>query len=199
MAPPHPHLDGHRHIDRLDARLDQFGREFRHPHQRGSRIAIGHFPNRTAHVDIDDRRPAIGIQLRRLPHFIGGTADQLHRHRFLDRIPRRLLHRLPRLPDRSLAGDHLGDVEPRPIAPHQPPKRQVRHTRHRREDHRIVDGHRTDLDRFKGYHGCLKNRHERLQRQWAGCKLQVPLGILLQMQDTHNVQHAAIVPEIDHV
>jgi hypothetical protein len=39
--------------------------------------------------DVDDRRPAIGIQLGRLAHLIGGAADQLHRHRLLHRVPGR--------------------------------------------------------------------------------------------------------------
>ena len=46
------------------------------------------FLHRTAHIDIDDRRAAIGIEFRRLGHFVRVATGKLHRHRLFQMAPR---------------------------------------------------------------------------------------------------------------
>ena len=150
MVPAHPHLDGHGHIDRLDRRFHQLRRQRHFAHQRRPGQLTHDLAHRTAEIDVDDSRAVVLLQLGRLGHAVGIAADQLHRHRFLDRVPSRLLDALPRFADRRFAGDHLGHIEARAIAPHQAPERQVGHAGHRREHHRRVDRHVADLDRLRG-------------------------------------------------
>ncbi len=70
MIPPHAHLDGNRHIDGLHGRLNQRSGQRQVAHQSATRVAVYNFLDRTAHIDVDDRRATIGIQLRRFGHFL---------------------------------------------------------------------------------------------------------------------------------
>ncbi len=69
MIPTHPHLHGHWYVHRLDRRLDQRSGQRQVAHQCAARVAIDDLLDRAAHIDIDDRRTAIGVQLGGLGHF----------------------------------------------------------------------------------------------------------------------------------
>ena len=147
VVPAHPHFDRDRYVDRLDRRLDQRGGQREIAHQRRSGIAVDNLLDRTTHVDVDNRGAAVGIKLGRLGHFRWRAAGELERNRLFHRIPRRFLQRLTRFADHRRAGDHLGHIQTRAIAPHQLAERHIGHARHRSEDHRAVDLHWADVDR----------------------------------------------------
>ena len=166
MAPAHPHLDRHRDSDCLDRRRDQRGGQRQIAHQGGTGIAVDHLFHRATHVDIDDRRAAVLLELGRLAHLCGIAADQLHRYGLLNRVPLRLLQRLAGFADRCRAGDHLGYVEPRAKPAHQAAERQIGYAGHRREDYRTVDPHRSDINRGEARRDG-KRVHRYLPKIWA--------------------------------
>ncbi len=161
MIPAHPHLHSNRHRYRFDRGLDQGSGEFRHAHQRRARVTVNDLLDRAAHIDVDDRRTALLIELGRLGHLAGIATRQLQRHGFLDRMPCGLLQRLARFADHCGAGDHLGDIQSRTITPYKRTKRHIGHPRHRRQDDRHVERDVADLDRadrrvIAVYHVLLK-------------------------------------------
>lgn len=87
MVPAHPHFDGDRNRHRLDCCLNQAGGERQIAHQRRAGIAVDDLLHRTAHIDVDNRRPAIFIELGRFAHFIGSAPCKLHRHRLFAGVP----------------------------------------------------------------------------------------------------------------
>src|SRR5271165_7513967 len=108
-------------------------------HQRRARLAIDHFLHWTAEIDVDDPRAAIGIELCRLGYHPRLAPGKLNRHRLLVRAALRHRSRLPRLTDHRFAGDHFGHDETRPQALDETPEWQIRHTRHWRENNRVVE------------------------------------------------------------
>ncbi len=153
MIPAHAHLQSHGDLHRLDRRLDDLRGERDLPHQSGAGIAVHDLLDRAAHVDVDDRRPAVLVELRGLGHFMRGAAGQLHRDRILDRIPGRFLKRLAGLADHRLACDHLRHGEPGAVALHDLPERPVGDTRHRRQNHGSFNPDRADGDGRQRLHG----------------------------------------------
>ena len=149
VIPAHPHLDRDRNVDRRDGRLHQPRRQRNLAHQGRASETVDDLAHRATEIDVDDIRAAIGVEPRRLAHRFRIAAHQLHRDRLLDRIPGGFLDALPRLANRGLAGDHLGDVEARAIAAHQLAERQIGDAGHRRQHDRRVDGHGADLDRLR--------------------------------------------------
>ena len=86
------------------------------------------------------RGAAIGVELRRLGHHLRARSRRAAPPSAAP--PAQLcaiVSDLPCLADHRLAGDHLGDDQPRPVPLDQAAKRQIGHARHRRQDHRIVE------------------------------------------------------------
>ena len=111
MVPAHAHFHRDGDIDGFDCSGDQACGERQVTHQRRTCVAIDDFLHRAAHVDVDNCRAAICVELGGFGHFAGRASGKLHRDGFLDGIPRRFLQRLARFADHRLAGDHLGDIE----------------------------------------------------------------------------------------
>ena len=139
VVPAGAHLQGDRQVHRLDRRLENArGMRFV-AHQRRAGMAVDHLLHRAAEIDVDDPRPAIGVELGRLGHHPRLAAGELHRHRLLIGAALRHRHRLARLADHRLAGDHLGDDKPGSEPLDEAAERQIADARHRGEDDRIVE------------------------------------------------------------
>ncbi len=94
-------------------------------HQRRAGMAVDHFLDRAAEIDVDDLRAAIGVELGRLGHDTRLAAGELHRHRLF--LGAALCHRqrLSRFADHRLARDHLRDHKPGAQPLDQTAKRQI--------------------------------------------------------------------------
>src|SRR5579872_3546351 len=144
LVPAGAHLECHRQFDGAHHRLeDARGLAFV-AHQCRTGMAVHHLLDRTAEIDVDEGGAAIFIELRRLRHHRRLAAGELHRHRVFLRRGRGHQHGLAGLPDHRLARDHLGNHQPHPLLLHQAAKRQVRHPRHGRQNHRILEGQAID-------------------------------------------------------
>lgn len=102
--------------------------------------------NRAAEVDVDDRSALVLIQLGGFGHNIGLAPGKLHCHREL--FGRILCHqqRLAVLADHSLAGNHLGNHQPRTVLLDETTERHVSYPGHRRKDDGRSKFDRADLD-----------------------------------------------------
>jgi len=110
VAPAHPHLDRHRHLHRFHRRFHQPHRQRHFAHQRAARQLADNLAHRAAEIDVDNRRAIAFLKLGRLRHAGRIAANQLHRHRFFNPVPRGFLQGLASFADRRLARDHFGDV-----------------------------------------------------------------------------------------
>ena len=153
MVPTHARLERDRHLHGLDGRLDQSRCKRQIPHQSRAGFAIDDLFDRAAHVDVDDRRAALLVQLGGFGHDVRLATGELDRHRLLSWIPHRLLQRLARFSNHRLAGDHLADRQAGAIALDDPPERQVSDSRHRRQNDWRRDLDRADLDGLQRVHG----------------------------------------------
>lgn len=81
FVPAEPHLQRHRHVDRIDRRLDQRERMIGIAHQRRAGITARYLLGRASHIDIDDAGAVIGRDLRRLGHEMRLTPGKLHHMR----------------------------------------------------------------------------------------------------------------------
>jgi len=108
IIPACAHLQGNRQIDRLDCRFQDTRSMGLVAHQRRASVAIDHFLYRTAEIDVDDPRAAVGIELCRFGHHPRLAAGELNRHRLFFRAASRHRQRLPGFSDHRLAGDHFG-------------------------------------------------------------------------------------------
>ena len=144
LVPAGAHLQRDRQIDRLDRRFeDARGMHFV-AHQRRAGMAVDDLFHRAAEIDVDQPRAAIGVELGRLGHDLRLAAGELHRHRLLLGAALRHRQRLPRLADRRLAGDHLGDDKRGAVPLDEAAERQVGHPRHRRQDDRVFERDRAE-------------------------------------------------------
>ena len=152
LVPAGAHLQGDRQVDRLDGGFENARGMQLVAHQRRAGMAAHDLFDRTAEIDVDQPRAAIGVELCRLGHDPRLAAGELHRHRLLVGAALRHCQRLPGLADRRLAGDHLGDDERGALPFDDPPERQIGDARHRRQDDRICQRDRTE----RNAHGLLR-------------------------------------------
>ena len=135
-VPAQPHLQRHGHLDRRDHRIDKRHRQIEIAHQRRPTGLARHFARRTAHVDVDDLGAQIDSDPRAFRHPLRLAAGELHHERpeaFADCLAQ---HVSPR-PDQLGARHHLRNDQPGAQILRQPAERQVRHARHRRQQHRV--------------------------------------------------------------
>ncbi len=157
MVPAHPHFERDGDIDRLNRGGNDRGRIGDITHQCGSRIAIDDLLDRAAHVDVDDRRTPVGVELGSFGHFARRAAGKLHRHRLFADMPGRFLQRLARVADRRLARDHFGHVKARAEPPHDRAEWHVGDPRHGCQDNGVFDRQRAELNGCKFCHGLPEN------------------------------------------
>ena len=146
LVPTGPHLQRHRQVNRLDRGLEDARGVDLVTHQSRSGVALDHFLDRTAEVDIDDRGPPVLVELGRLRHDLGLVAGELNRHGVLLGAVRRHFHGPAGPADHGLAGDHLGDDKPGAQALDQTAERHVRHPGHGRQDDSVLQGYGADLN-----------------------------------------------------
>ena len=127
VVPARAHFQRHGKLYGLDHRFENLCRLGFFPHQGGAGVTVHHLLDRTPHIDVDERRTAVFVELGGFRHDVRLAPGQLHGHRkFLGTIGRHL-HGLAVLPDHGLARDHLGDNQSGAFAFHEAPKRQVGH------------------------------------------------------------------------
>ena len=160
LVPAGAHLQGDRQVDRLHGCFEDARRMSFVAHQRRAGVAVDHLFHRTAEIDVDHPRAAIGVELCRLGHDARLAAGELHRHRLLFGAALRHSQRLPSLADHRLAGDHLRNDEAGAEPLDESAERQIGDPGHRREDDRIVQAYRGDRDahRIRNYALCLRIR-----------------------------------------
>ena len=135
-------FDGHRHIDGLYHRADNFFRQLGLTHQRTAVTALDNLRRRTAHIDVQQLRTGnIQCFLGAVRHIRRIAAENLHPARLFRRCQRQQLPRLFVLKQQGLCGDHLTDGCRRAALPTNLPKRPIRHTCHRRHDKPSVHVH----------------------------------------------------------
>ena len=144
-VPAQAHLQRDRHFHRLDGCFQNARGGDLVAHQGRARMAVDHFFHRAAKIDVDDRCPAIFVELGSLGHHTGLTARQLHGHRKFFRRGARHKQRLAVLADHRLAGDHLRNHQSCAMALDQSAKRQIRNAAQRRQNYWGLKGDRTDF------------------------------------------------------
>ena len=109
-------------------------------------MTVDHFLDRAAEIDIDNLGTAVGIDLGGFAHCVRLATSELDRHGLFFGAALNHCHRLAALADHCLAGDHLRHHEGGAQALDKAAKRQIGNTRHRRQDHRLIDDCETEIN-----------------------------------------------------
>jgi hypothetical protein len=135
VVPAEPHLERHRDCNGPDGGVDQRQGMVEVAHERRAGLSPGHMPGRATHVDVDDvgaagfrDAGALAHPMRRAPRQLYDVRGKTASLRSQQRIRMALCQ--------VLAGGHFGDHQARPEARDQAPDGRIRHTRHRRQNHR---------------------------------------------------------------
>ena len=146
VIPAHPHLERDGQFHRLHRGANKLRRQRQIAHQRRSGVAVDHLLHRAAHVDVDDRRALLLVELGGFGHAFRLATGQLHGDGLLARVPGGFLDALPRLADHCFRCNHLGHGQAGAEPLDERPERHVGHAGHRCQDHGHIDAVGTDLD-----------------------------------------------------
>ena len=130
IVEPFSDLDGHRLLDCFHDRADDLIDQLRILHQCRALAVPHHLRHRTAHVDVKDRKGALFDSLCHLTHDLRIRAKELEGDRFLIRMDREELFRVPVIIEDRLGAHHLHTEQARPLFSAQQTKWQVCHACH---------------------------------------------------------------------